>query len=82
MFGRRCRRGSGACVFGWRLSQNGDVENIEGQEIFFEAGAGRTGFCVIEFAVPQIATNWSEADNVVCGGFHINKKFGEDELVA
>ena len=51
LFGQRRFQGGRACVFGWRLIHNEDVDTIERQRIFGEAGAGRTRFRVIEFAV-------------------------------
>ena len=66
-------------VFGWKLSRYEDINSVKGQGIIGESGAGRTCFRVIEFEVPQGATDESEADNVVCVGVHIDNNCGEGE---
>ena len=66
-------------VFGWKLSRYEDINSVKGQGIIGESGAGRTCFRVIEFEVPQGATDGSEADNIVYGGFHIDNHCGGNE---
>ena len=61
------------------MSQNEDINAIKGQVILGEAGAIRTGFRIIDFTVPQGATDGLEADNVVYGGVHIDNHCGEEE---
>ena len=78
LFELRHYQGGKACVFGWRLSRNEDIETIQGQGILGMAGAGQTGFRVINFDIPQSATNGSEADNDVCGIAHIKNHCGEE----
>ena len=61
------------------MSEDEDIKAIKVQGILGEVGAGLTEFRVIKFAVPQGATDESEAENIVCGGFHINNHSGEED---
>ena len=79
MFGRRRRQRSGDWVFGWRLIRDKDIKDVKGQRILGDLGAGKTRFRVIDFLVPQGATDGLEADNVVYGGVHIDNHCGEEE---
>ena len=66
-------------LFGWRLIRDEDIKTVKGQGILGELGDGRTWFRIIKFAVPQGATDGSEADIVVCGGVHTDNHCGEEE---
>ena len=79
MFGGRCCQRGGDWVFGWRLIRDEDINDIKGQGILSESGAGQMGFRIIKFAVPQGANNGSEAENIVCGGVYTNDHCGEEE---
>ena len=61
------------------MSEDEDIKAIKVQGILGEVGAGLTEFRVIKFAVPQGATDGSEADIVVCGGVHTDNHCGEEE---
>ena len=69
--GRRNQRG-GASVFGCRLRKGEDINSVKEQGILGDLGTGQTGFCVLDFTVPQGAPNGSEDDDVVYGGVHID----------